>query len=79
MTEKLEYEIKKIREEEFRKGYSYGFQDALRCFNQGLDLLKLKNKIFDWRADLTNMKAPPVSKNPEMDLEWCNPKGFCHL
>lgn len=69
--DKINFEIEKLLELAFRKGYSHGFQHS-KSFPEHENFEKMMQEILEWRTDLTNMKASPGGNMREIDLPWCD-------
>lgn len=72
----LNYEINKLIEEAFRKGYSHGFQHS-RAFSDE-EFLEVSKEVNFWRNDLNDIRCPPGSPMRNVLMPWCDVKSLPH-
>ncbi len=72
MKKDFDYQLKKLMEEEYRRGYSHGFSAGASddTYNSH------KNILLAWKNDLTIMKGAPGSNYENTEMLWCDPNSL---
>lgn len=68
MNQNIEYELEKIREEAYRRGYNHGFHFGSVCPEEKIE--KTKYEILEWKDNLEIMTGGPGSKFENFEMKW---------